>query len=363
MQKHGIDALYVNAGTNLYYFTGLRWYASERLVGAIIPAFGEITYIVPTFEIGSIRDYLVLEADIASWQEHENPYALVVDVLKSSNVKLSGTLAMDESAAFFIFAGLRDVAPTMQIIDAKPVTAHCRMHKSASEIALIQQAMDMTLEVHKAAASILCEGILSSEVEAFIHQAHKAVGAAGSSFCIVLFGRATSFPHGVKAPQRLAYGDTVLIDTGCRLEGYNSDITRTYVFGQPTQEQCDYWQHEKAAQQAAFDAARLGEPCGVVDDAARKYLASVGLGPDYDLPGCPHRTGHGIGLDIHEWPYLVRGNATPLAEGMCFSNEPMLVVPDKFGIRLEDHFYMTPSGAKWFTEPSKSIHDPFGNTQ
>ena len=222
----------------------------------------------------------------------------------------------------------------------------------------------MTLEVHKAVARILRIGISVEEVTNFIDQAHRKVGAkAGSYFCIVLFGEDSSYPHGVKTPKALAENDIVLIDTGCQLEGYNSDITRTYVFGEANQRQREMWLIEKLAQKAAFDAAKIGVACGNVDTAAREYLASQQLGPDYQTPGCPHRTGHGVGLDIHEWPYLVRSDRTPLAKGMCFSNEPMLVLPNEFGIRLEDHFYMTETGAKWFTEPSYSIDDPFGYKQ
>jgi Xaa-Pro dipeptidase len=224
----------------------------------------------------------------------------------------------------------------------------------------MQRAKDMTLEVHKAAASMLREGIVTTEVDAFIHEAHKKVGSSGSYFCIVLFGPASAFPHGVKEPQTLKNGDMVLIDTGCQVHGYISDITRTYVFGEPSEHQRAVWNAEKAAQAAAFAAAQPGVPCREVDIAARRSLVASGFGPDYDLPGLPHRTGHGIGLDIHEWPYLVGSDTTPLAEGMCFSNEPMICVPGEFGIRLEDHFYMTATGPKWFTQPSHSIEDPFG---
>ena len=218
----------------------------------------------------------------------------------------------------------------------------------------------MTIAVHKAAARILHLGISTVEVTNFIHEAHKRVGASGSSFCIVLFGLATSFPHGVKEPQILQTNDWVLIDTGCLLHGYNSDITRSYAFGTATNEQRVAWQVEKDAQAAGFAAAQLGAPCGDVDNAARSVIAKHGYGPDYQLPGLPHRTGHGCGLDIHEWPYLLRGDRTPLATGMVFSNEPMLVIPEKFGIRLEDHFYMNENGPVWFTEPSHSLDDPFG---
>lgn len=363
MAKNNIAATYIDAGTNLYYFTGTRWYASERMVGAIIPQQGEIKYITPFFEVNTLSQYMIIKGEIKGWQEHESPYHLVKQTLAEFGIT-SGRLAIDESAAFFIADGIKNAAPELELVDAKCVTAGCRAEKSDTEIALLQQAKDMTIEVHKAVARILHVGITTQEVTNFIDQAHRKVGApAGSYFCIVLFGEDSSFPHGVKSPKTLENNDIVLIDTGCQVEGYNSDITRTYFFGEPNQRQRDMWQIEKLAQKAAFDAAKIGVACGDVDVAARDYLASQDLGPDYQTPGCPHRTGHGVGLDIHEWPYLVRSDRTPLTKGMCFSNEPMLVIPNEFGIRLEDHFYMTDNGAKWFTEPSYSIDDPFGYQQ
>ena len=363
MTKHNIAATYIDAGTNLYYFTGTRWYASERVVGAIIPQKGKIHYIAPYFEVNTLNQYMTIKGEIKGWQEHESPYQLVAQTLKDLGIT-TGQLAIDESTAFFIADGIKKAAPELTLIDAKAITAGCRAEKSTKEIALLQQAKNMTLEVHKAVARILRIGISVEEVTNFIDQAHRKVGAkAGSYFCIVLFGEDSSYPHGVKTPKALAENDIVLIDTGCQLEGYNSDITRTYVFGVANQRQREMWLIEKLAQKAAFDAAKIGVACGDVDTAAREYLASQQLGPDYQTPGCPHRTGHGVGLDIHEWPYLVRSDRTPLAKGMCFSNEPMLVLPNEFGIRLEDHFYMTETGAKWFTEPSYSIDDPFGYKQ
>ena len=360
MQAYNIDAIYLNAGTNLTYFTGMKCYASERMVGAILPATGKVQYIAPYFEIGTLNGFKVIDGPIHGWQEHHSPYTLFVEVLKQLDIGDTATIGIDESAQFFIFDGINKAQTGLSLINAQAVTAHCRMHKSDNEIALMQCAMDMTLAVHQATASMLYAGISTTEVEAFIKQAHQKVGAPGNYFCIVLFGVATSFPHGVKDAQILKKDDVVLIDTGCKVHDYLSDITRTYVFGEPTSRQRHFWNTEKAAQFAAFDAAKIGALCEAVDDAARRYLASQGLGPEYQTPGCPHRTGHGIGLDIHEWPYLVGGNKTPLATGMCFSNEPMLVIPDEFGIRLEDHFYMTDKGPRWFTEPSSSIDNPFG---
>lgn len=361
MQVAGFDAVYLNAGTNLYYFTGTRWSPSERMVGALLTAAGELHYIAPAFERGTLEGYMTLPGEIHCWEEHESPYGLMGDVLAAKGLA-EGHLGLDESAPFFLVAALQRANPRLTIADAVAVTAGCRMQKSAAELALLQRAKDMTMAVHKAAAKILRPGISTAEVTAFIDQAHRAVGAAGSYFCIVLFGEDTAYPHGVAHPKTLEVGDMVLIDTGCQLQGYNSDITRSYVFGEPTDRQRAIWDLEKAAQAAAFAAARIGSTCGSVDDAAREVLESAGMGPDYALPGLPHRTGHGIGLDIHEWPYLVRGNDTPLAAGMCFSNEPMICIPGEFGIRHEDHFYMTDDGPRWFTQPPHSVDDPFGLT-
>ncbi|QEY61363.1 aminopeptidase P family protein [Metapseudomonas lalkuanensis] len=360
MRDRGIAAIYLNAGSNLRYFTGVKWSPSERMVGAVLPADGPLAYIAPAFEEGTIRDFREVDGAIHTWHEHESPYRLLLDMLAGMGIAADASIGLCPSMAFFMYDGIRRLGSAFGFVDAACIINPCRFHKSATELALMQRAKDMTLEVHKAAASILREGISTTEVAEFIHQAHRRVGAPGSTFCIVLFGEASAFPHGVKHAQVLKDGDMVLIDTGCQLHGYQSDITRSYVFGAPNERQRAFWNLEKAAQQAAFDAARPGEPCGSVDAAARRCLEAGGLGPDYQLPGLPHRTGHGIGMDIHEGPYLVRGDETPLAEGMCFSNEPMICVPGEFGIRLEDHFYMSATGPRWFTQPSHSIDDPFG---
>ncbi|MDN0083949.1 Xaa-Pro peptidase family protein [Crenobacter sp. SG2305] len=360
MRELGIGALYLHAGTSLNYFTGLQWHPSERMVGAIVPCRGEVQFIAPWFELGTVRDFMVLEGEVHSWHEHESPYQLLAGIMRGLQLDGGLVLAIDGSTPFFTVDGITKSCPEAQLIDARDVITWCRMCKSQAELALMQRAKDMTLAVHKAAASILHEGITTTEVQAFIQQAHRKVGASGSTFCIVLFGGATAFPHGVKEAQTLRTNDMVLIDTGCALHGYLSDITRTYVFGTPNERQRQVWNAEKAAQAAAFAAAQIGTCCGDVDIAVRKQLASDGFGPGYLLPGLPHRTGHGIGLDLHEAPYLVSSDDTPLAPGMCFSNEPMICVPGEFGVRLEDHFYMTKDGPRWFTAPCHSIDDPFG---
>ncbi|MDQ2822471.1 MAG: Xaa-Pro peptidase family protein [Pseudomonadota bacterium] len=367
MRAHGIAAIYVNAGSSMTYFTGTRWHASERMVGAIVPAEGAVEYIAPAFEESTLKEFMVVAGPVRCWHEHESPYQLFIDTLGHMGIAgVDGApaprIGIDESAAFFIYDGIRPLAASAgyTLENARDVTAHCRSRKSAAEIALMQRAMDMTLAVHVAAASILREGITTTEVEQFIDAAHRKVGASGSYFVIVLFGEATAYPHGVSYVQTLQPGDTVLIDTGCKLHNYISDITRTYVYGEVSPRQRAVWNSEQAAQRAAFDAAQLGVPCEAVDQAARLSLEADGYGPGYKLPGLPHRTGHGIGLDIHEWPYLVGGNRTPLDVGMCFSNEPMICIPGEFGVRHEDHFYMTATGPQWFTQPAHSIDDPFG---
>jgi Xaa-Pro dipeptidase len=360
MKQNGYKAIYLCAGSNLLYFTGTKWHLTERMVGAVILPTGSVEYLLPAFEKETFAQYMLVEGGLNIWQEHESPFELFHSILGAHGVS-SGKIGIDEATPFHHFCEISQLASNFQYVDARPVTAGCRTRKSDLEIGLMQRAMDMTLEVHKSAARILHEGIVTTDVANFIHRAHMAMGSAGgSSFCAVQFGEATAYPHGVPDPQILANGDLVLIDTGCLLQNYHSDITRTYVFGEPNERQREVWQAEKMAQSSAFAAAKIGVRCGNVDTAARSYLESLGYGPDYAVPGLPHRTGHGIGLDIHEWPYLVRGEDTLLDVGMCFSNEPMLCLYGEFGVRLEDHFYMTERGPKWFTNPSLSIDDPFG---
>ncbi len=364
MRELGMAAIWLNSGTNLTYFSGTKWHPSERMVGAILPASGALEYIAPAFEDCTLQGFMQVEGPVNCWEEHESPYLLFIDVLKRIGIAPSDSapprIGMCESAPWFIADGVRKLARGYELDNASAVTAFCRSRKSPAEIALMQRVKDMTLEVHKAAASILREGITTVEVADFIARAHRQVGAPGSYFCIVLFGEATAYPHGVNYVQTLRSGDMVLIDTGCKVMDYISDITRSYVFGDPSERQRFVWNAEKTAQLAAFDAAQLGVPCRRVDEAARASLEANGFGPGYKLPGLPHRTGHGIGMDIHEWPYLVGSDDTPLDVGMCFSNEPMICIPGEFGIRHEDHFYMTEHGPRWFTQPSHSIDQPFG---
>ena len=348
----GADALLVPAGPSLRYFTGVPWGATERLVALLLPVSGEPIIVCPRFEAGTLAADLTIAADLRFWEEDDSPVALVADAARGM-----GTVAVDPLLPFGWGEALRraGVSP----VDGAAAIDGCRMVKSPAELACLGAAKAMTLDVQRRAAAILRPGIAASEVVRFIDAAHHAIGGGGSYFCAVQFGRATAFPHGLPGDQLLEENQLVLIDTGCRVHGYHSDITRTYAFGTVTQEVRDIWGIEHEAQAAAFAAVAPGVPCEAVDAAARVVLERHGLGPEYRLPGLPHRTGHGIGLAIHQPAYLVRGDRTLLAPGMCFSNEPMIVVPDRFGVRLEDHFHVTATGAAWFTPPQPAIDRPF----
>ncbi len=358
MREQGIDALYLDTSTNLRYFTGVALSLTERLHGAVIPAAGDVAYLSPAFEEPKTREYLKFGDDIRCWEEHEDPTALVIDTVRTKGID-SGAIAIDPATPFFTVDGLRKAGNSFSFVSAASITAACRQVKSPAEIALMQVAMDITLEVQKAAARCMAPGMTTGQVQAFLDAAHRKLGGQPASRA-VQFGEATAYPHGVPYPQTLAEGDMVLVDTGCFVEGYRSDITRSYVFGEPTPRQRDIWELELRAQRAAFDAAVLGAPCQAVDLAARAVIEAAGFGPGYKVPGLPHRTGHGIGMDVHEESFMVRGNMTPLVPGMCFSDEPMMCIYGEFGVRLEDIIFMTEQGARWFTQPCRSVDDPFG---
>lgn len=361
MRREGIDALYLDAGSSLLYFTGLRCYPSERMHGAIVSAGGELIYVCPAFEQQKTAAGIVIDGDFLLWDEHESPTDAVAKTALKCTAGKACTLAIDDQTPFFTASRLQCAAENLHIVNAENLIAECRRQKSSAELALLSQAKAITLKIQHAAARILHTGIDTREVQEFLDSAHLACGMDGrSTFKIVLFGEATSYPHGVPYPQTLAEGDMVLIDTGATLHGYNSDITRSYVFGESSDRQREVWELEKAAQAAAFEAAQIGAPCSAPDDAARKVVETAGYGPDYKVPGIPHRTGHGVGLDVHEAPYIVRGNTLALAAGMCFSIEPMICCYGEFGVRLEDHVYMTDDGPRWFTEPSDSFDNPLG---
>ncbi len=358
MRAQGVQALYLDTSTGLRYFTGIVLNLTERLHGAIIPVEGEIAYLSPAFEEPKTRTLLSFGTDIRVWEEHEDPTALVIETVRSKGYD-SGTIAIDPSTPFYTVDGLRKAGNSFTFANASSITAACRQVKSPAEIALMQTAMNITLEVHKAVARCLAPGMTTTEVQGFIDAAHRKLGGVPASRA-VQFGEATAYPHGVPYPQTLKDGDMVLVDIGATMHGYQSDVTRSYVFGEPTARQREVWNVEKAATLAVFEAAQLGAPCESLDAAARRVIEGAGFARDYGLPGLPHRTGHGLGLDVHEEPYIVQGDMTPLAPGMCFSNEPTICIYGEFGVRLEDHIYMAEDGAHWFTTPALSVDDPFG---
>lgn len=357
MADAGIAALYLESGSSLFYYTGVRWGTSERMFAMVLPAKGEAAWVTPKFEEMRARELIRFSNDIRTWEEDQDPGAVVAGILRDRGIT-TGKLGVEERLRFFLFDAVRKQAPALDYTLATPITAGCRMFKSATEIALMQRANDITIAAYRAAFAALQEGMTQFDFRRNVEAAFEALGAPGGS-AGVQFGQYTAFPHGSIQPQKLEEGNVVLVDGGCSVEGYQSDITRTTVFGKASQRQVDVWNLEKRAQTAAFEAAKVGVACEAVDAAARKVITDAGFGPDYKVPGLPHRTGHGIGLDGHEWTNFVRGNKTPLAPGMCFSDEPMIAIYGEFGIRLEDCLYITESGPRFFTAQSPAIDRPF----
>lgn len=357
MGEQKIDAIYLEPGSSMFYFTGMRWGTSERMFALVIPQRGELAWVCPKFEEQRARELIKFGTDIRTWEEDESPYRRVAEIFRDRGFR-TGRIGIEERVRFFLFDGIRQEAPKLEFVSATPVTAGCRMFKSPAEIALMQKANDLTIIAYRATWTTMRDGMPQEEFAGNCATAFRNLGVQGGVFCS--FGKYTAFPHGSSTPQVLKEGDMVLMDGGCSVEGYQSDITRSFVFGTPTQRQREIWDLEKRSQDAGFAAAKIGAQCETVDAAARKVIIDAGFGPDYKVPGLPHRTGHGIGLDGHEWTNFVRGNKTPIQRGMCFSDEPTVVIYGEFGIRLEDCLYITEQGAKFFTQPSPSIDKPFG---
>jgi Xaa-Pro dipeptidase len=353
-----MEALVLDAGTSLEYFTGISWWPSERPLVAIIPARGDVQYVCPGFEESRLHELITIGKNVYVWQEDESPYRLIANALKDNGVR-SGSVGMEERLRFFIFDGVRKEASHLNYVSGDPVSAACRLIKSPAELALMQIANDITVAAMKIGISSLEEGMSPQDFSDIVSNAHVQLGAA-PDFAGVNFGPASALPHGSIQPQKLKRGDVVLMDCGGKVGGYCSDVSRTIVFGaEPTPRQLEIWTLEQKAQAAGFAAAKLHSACENVDAAARKVLTDAGFGPDYKLPGLPHRTGHGIGMDTHEWGNMVRGNKQLLQPGMCFSVEPNISIVGEFGARLEDCVYITEEGPKWFTQPSVSISEPF----
>jgi Xaa-Pro aminopeptidase len=356
MGEQKLDAIYLEAGTTMSYFTGMRWSTSERMFALVIPQRGELAWVCPKFEEERARELIKFGTDIRTWEEDESPYRRVVEIFRDRGMR-TGRIGIEERVRFFLFDGIRLLAPKLEFVNATPITAGCRMFKSPAEIALMQKANDLTILAYRATWATMRDGMPQAEFANNCATAFRNLGVQGGVFCS--FGKYTAFPHGSSTPQTLQEGDVVLMDGGCNVEGYQSDITRTFVFGKATKRHREVWKLERQSQDAGFAAAKIGATCESVDAAARKVITDAGFGPDYKVPGLPHRTGHGIGMDGHEWTNFVRGNKTLIKPGMCFSDEPTVVIYGEFGIRLEDCLYITENGPKFFTEQSRSIDQPF----
>lgn len=355
MQEKKIAALLVESGSTLEYFTGIHWWTSERVTAALIPASGQVIIVTPFFESPSIQEMLQVPGEIRPWQEDESPFELIA---KSVNGMGEGPLAVDPNVRFFVTdavtkasGGQRMTVPGSELVRA------CRMVKSPAELALMQLANNLTMTAIRHVHANVQLGMQTADVSKLVGDATVALGG-GYDFSLALLNEASAFPHGSKVVQTVRAGSVILVDCGCTVHGYQSDISRTWVFGEPTARQREVWAMVKRGQEIALETARLGTPVGNIDKAVRAFYESKGWSKNYALPGLSHRTGHGIGMDGHENPYLVRSDTTPLAAGMCFSDEPGLYIPGQFGIRLEDCWHMTEQGPKLFTELAKSIDQP-----
>jgi Xaa-Pro dipeptidase len=359
MDRHGIGAVVIESGASLDYFTGVRWGRSERLTGVVIPASGEPIIVTPHFEKPSVEESLKVPAEIRVWQEDEEPLKLVADFIRERGVA-GAPIGFEETNRYFILDKLQQQLPGARFVNANPVVQALRMIKSPAELALMQAAADIMIGAYRQVYRQIQPGMSQTQISAMINTATETLGAT-PEFALVLAGEGSAYPHGTLKPQLVERGTVVLLDCGCSVHGYQSDISRTFVFGgDPAPDVRKVWEQMRRGQDIAFAAAKVGVPAGSVDDAVRRTYESWGYGPGYELPGTSHRTGHGIGMEVHEPINLVHGEKTPLAPGMCFSNEPGIYLPGKFGVRLEDCFYMTDAGPKWFTVPPPSIDDPFG---
>jgi Xaa-Pro dipeptidase len=358
MRRNGIAAVLVESGPSLDYFTGIQWWRSERLTGVVIPASGDPIVVTPFFEKPTIEEMLAVPAEIRTWQEDEEPLKLVADFLRERGAA-RGPIGFEETNRYFLLDRLQKQLPKVRMVSANPVVRALRMIKSPAELALMQAAADIMTASLRYAGERTREGMSAAEIDAMIAAANKTLGSAYDGG-LVLIGEASAYPHGSDKPHIVRRGEPVLLDCTCSVHGYQADISRTFVVGEPSSEVRKVWEQMRRGQDIAMAAARVGAPAGSVDDAVRRTYESWGYGPRYKLPGTSHRTGHGIGMEVHEPINLVHGETTPLAPGMCFSNEPGIYIPGKWGVRLEDCFHMTATGPQWFTTPPPSIDQPFG---
>jgi len=360
MQKMNISALIIEPGAAMDYFSGIQWWRSERLTALVIPQQGQVSIVCPFFEEPSIQESLSIGGDIRVWQEHESPFLRIKQILVDRGISLSkGQIGFENSIRYFVQHGVMNLLPNMQHISAEPVTRGCRIIKSHHELQLMHKANEVTLLAYAKVYSKLEIGMSGAQVKSIMNKAQSSLGGK-RPWNMALIDQASAYPHGSKQKHIIKEGSIVLMDCGCNVHGYQSDISRTFVVGEPSKRQRDIWQTVRTGQQIAFEQAQIGRPAGLVDDAVRKHYQAQGFGPDYKLPGLSHRTGHGIGMEGHESVNFVHGEQEKLKAGMCFSNEPGIYIPGEFGVRLEDCIYMTDKGAQWFTVPPNSLDDPLG---
>jgi Xaa-Pro dipeptidase len=357
MREQHLAALLVESGSSLEYFTGIRWWRSERTTAALIPADGQPIVVTPFFEVPSVRESLKIDAEIQHWNEDESPFALLAGALDALP-RPDEPVALEETTRAFIVEGVRKALKThRQAILGDKVVNACRTIKSPAELALMQVANDITLAAIRHVHANLKTGMTAPEIRDMVYAKMTAQGGK-EPFALVLLNDASAYPHGTEKPQSVREGSIILIDTGCKLHGYSSDISRTWVHGKPTARQREVWDTVKRGQELALETVKIGRPVGDVDKAVRAYYEGLGWSKDYGLPGTSHRTGHGIGMDVHEPPNLMRADTTPFQAGMCFSDEPGIYIPGEFGVRMEDCWYLTEQGPKLFTPLAKSIDDP-----
>jgi len=357
MQQRKVAALLVEAGSSLQYFTGIHWWRSERTTAALIPAAGGIVVVTPYFEEPSIRETLKVAAEVRPWKEDESPFDLLASALRN-RAPSEGPLAVESTTRFFIIDHLTKASGSRRaVVSGDDLVRACRIIKSPAELALMQSANDVTIAALKHVHARVEAGMSSADVMKLLVAATEALGGV-HEFSLVLLNEASAYPHGSVTPQTVRKGSVVLVDTGCSVQGYQSDISRTWVIGEPTSRQREVWNTVKRGQELALETAKIGVPVGAIDKAVRAFYEGRGWSKDYGLPGTSHRTGHGIGMDGHEPPYLVRSDTTPLEAGMCFSDEPGIYIPGEFGVRMEDCWYMTEAGPKLFTPLAPSIDQP-----
>ena len=352
MQRQGVAALLVETGSSLVYFTGVRWSRSERITAAVIPAKGQVVLVTPFFETPSVKETLAIAADVRSWNEDESPFKLIAKALGT----VSGPVAVEQTVREFIVDGLqRDVG--FKVVSGAALVNACRQIKSPAELALMRRANAITLAALRQVHGAVRTGMTSRDIAALMQTATTRLGG-DSEFALILLNEASAYPHGSRQPQVVHEGSVILMDCGCTVEDYQSDISRTWVHGEPTPRQRKVWDTIRRGQDMVYGAAKPGVPAATLDTAVRKFYEREGWGPGFTLPGLSHRAGHGIGMDGHESPYLVGNDQTPLQPGMCFSNEPGLYIPGEFGMRLEDCWVMTEHGPEGFTPLARSLADP-----